>query len=174
MTKWALFPAAVTTVTSFSKIQISVKNFLKTLLFQDHNSRYSKDLIANSLRFLEGIHENERQVELEKLSEHPCRLVVVDRSFEQSLQNACRNLSKEGLKIKFESMLTEKTKNVQVAPTTGKGKAIEVVNSAMKKVNHALYRGEVFRKSEKGKFFYQSHTFNTTIKIQPSISVLNL
>ena len=139
--------------TSFSKIQISVNNFLKTLLFQDHNSRYSKDLIANSLRFLEGIHENERQVELERLSEHPCRLVVVDRSFEQSLQNACRNLSKEGLKIKFESMLTEKTKNVQVAPTTGIGKAIEVVNCAMKKVNHALYRGEVFRKSEKGKPF---------------------
>ena len=139
--------------TRFSKIQISVKNFLKTLLFQDHNSRYSKDLIANSLRFLEGIHESERQVELEKLSEHPCRLVVVDRSFEQSLQNACRNLSKEGLKIKFESMLTEKTKSVQVAPTTGIGKAIEVVNCAMKKVNHALYRGEVFRKSEKGKPF---------------------
>ena len=97
---------------------------MKTLLFPDHNSHYSKDLIANSFRFLEGIHENERQVELEKLSEHPCRLIVVDRSFQQSLQNACRNLSKEGLKIKFESMLTENTKNVQVAPTTGIGKAI--------------------------------------------------
>ena len=70
---------------------------MKTLLFKDRNSRYSKDLIANSLRSLEGIHENERQVELEKLSQHPCRLVVVDRSLEQSLQNACRNLSKEGL-----------------------------------------------------------------------------
>ena len=50
-------------------------------------------------------------------------------------------------------MLTEKTKNVQVAPATGIGKAIEVVNCAMKKVNHALYRGELFRKSEKGKPF---------------------
>ena len=97
---------------------------MKTLLFPDHNSHYSKDLIANSFRFLEGIHENERQVKLEKLSEHSCRLVVVDRSFQQLLQNACRNLSKEGLKIKFESMLTENTKNVQVAPTTGIGKAI--------------------------------------------------
>ena len=60
---------------------------MKTSLFQDHNSRYSKDLIANSSRFLEGIQENERQVELEKLSEHSCRLVVVDRSFEQCLQS---------------------------------------------------------------------------------------
>ena len=77
--------------------------------------------------------ENERQVELRKLSEHPCRLVVVDRNFEQSLQNACRNLSKEGLKIKFESMLTENTKNVQVAPTIGIGKAIAVVNYTIKK-----------------------------------------
>ena len=51
-------------------------------------------------------------------------------------------------------MLTENTKNVQVAPTTGIGKAIEVVNCAMKKVNHALYHGELFRKAEKGKLFY--------------------
>ena len=116
------------------------------------------------MRFLEGIHENERQVELEKLSEHPCRLVVVDRNFEQSLQNACKNLSKEGLKIKFESMLTESTKNVQFAPKTGIGKAIEVVNCAMKKVNHALYRAEVFRKSEKGKPFIKIISLTLLLK----------
>ena len=104
------------------------------------------------MSLLEGIDENERQVELEKLSKHPCRFVVVERSFEQPLQNACRNLSKEGLKIKFNPMLTEDTKNV--APATGIGKAIEVVNCAMKKVNHALYRGEVLRNAEKGKLFY--------------------
>ena len=67
---------------------------LTTLLFQDYNSRYSKDLIANSLNFLEGIDENERQVELEKFSEHSCRIVVVDWSFEKPLQNTCRNSSK--------------------------------------------------------------------------------
>ena len=106
------------------------------------------------MSFLEGIDENERHVELEKLSKHPCRLVVVERSFEQPLQNACRNLSKERLKIKFDPMLAENTKNVQVAPSTGIGKAIEVVNCAMKKVNQALYRGEVFRNAEKGKLFY--------------------
>ena len=105
------------------------------------------------MRFLEGIDENERKVELDKLSKHFCRLVVVERSFEQPLQNASRNLAKEGLKIEFDPMLTENTKNVQVAPTTGIGKAIEVVNCAMKKVNHALYRGDVFRKAEKDKLF---------------------
>ena len=51
-------------------------------------------------------------------------------------------------------MLAENTKNVQIAPTSGIGKAIEVVNCAMKKVNHALYHGELFRKAEKGKLFY--------------------
>ena len=51
-------------------------------------------------------------------------------------------------------MLAENTKNVQVAASTGIGKAIEVVNCAMKKVNHALYRGKVFRNAEKGKLFY--------------------
>ena len=72
---------------------------------------------------LRGNNENERQIELEKLLKHACRLVVVERSFEQSLQNACRNLSKEGLQIKFDPMLTGNTKNVQFAPTTGIGKA---------------------------------------------------
>ena len=96
------------------------------------------------MSFLEGIDEKEHQAELEKLSNHTCRLVMVEHSFEQPLQNACRNLSKEGLKIKFNPMLTEDTKNV--APATGIGKAIEVVNCAMKKVNHGLYRGDVFRK----------------------------
>ena len=90
---------------------------------------------------------------------------MVDPSFEQSLQNDCRNLSKEGLKIKFESMLAENTKNVQVAPTTGIGKAIENVNCAMKKVNHALYRGEAFRKSEKGKAFIKVITLKTLLKL---------
>ena len=110
------------------------------------------------------MHENEHQVELQKLSEHLCRLVVVDRSFEQYLQNGCRNLSREGLKIKFESMLTENTKNEQVAPTTAIGKAIEIANCAMKKVNHALYCGEVFTKSEKGKPFTKVITLTLLLK----------
>ena len=126
------------------------------------------------MSLLEGTDENKRQVELEKLSKHPCRLVVVERSFEQPLQNACRNLSKEGLKIKFDPMLTENTKNVQVAPTTGIGKAIEVVNCAMKKVSNAINCGEVFRKAEKGKRFYQSRNFQTTSEIELSVSDLNL
>ena len=78
---------------------------------------------------------------------------MAERSFERPLQNAGINLSKEGLKIKFDSMLTENTKNVQVSPTTGIGKAMEVGNCAMKKVSHVLYRGEAFQKAEKGKLF---------------------
>ena len=42
---------------------------------------------------------------------------------------------------------------MQVPPTSCIEKAIEVINCAMKKVNHALYCGEVFQKSEKGKLF---------------------
>ena len=99
-----------------------------------------------------------------KLNLRNCRLVMVDRSFKQSLQNACRNLPKEGLKIKFESMSTKNTKKVQVAPTTGIGKATEVVNCAVKKVNHALYRGEVFSKFEKGKPFIKVITLTLLSK----------
>ena len=133
--------------------------------FRITTARYSKELIANSLSFLEGIHEIERQVDIEKLSEHPCTLDVVDRSFEQPVQNASKNLSKEGLKIKFDSVLTESTKKVQVAPTTGIEKYIKVVNCVVKKGNHAFYRGDVFRKSEKGKPFYQNHNLILLLKL---------
>ena len=71
-------------------------------------------------------------------------------------------------------MLKLNTKNLKVAATTGIGKAIEVVNCTMKKVDHALYRSEVFWKAEKGKLFYQSHNFNTITKIELSISDLDL
>ena len=148
-------------------------HILRTILWlQDHNSRYSKDLIENSLSFLKGIDENKRHVELETLSKYPCRLGAVERSFQQPLQNACRNLSKEGLKMKFDPMLTENTNNVQVAPTTGIGKTIEVVNCAMKKVNYIVVK--YFRKPRKVNFLYQSHNFDTTIEIELSISDPNL
>ena len=71
---------------------------LKTSLFQDYNSRYSRDLIASSLNFLEGTDENERQVELEKLSKHPYGIVAVDWIFEKPLQNTCRSFSKHYVK----------------------------------------------------------------------------
>ena len=61
-------------------------------------------------------------------------------------------------------MLTENTKNVQVAPTTSIGKAIEVVNCVMKNVNQGLYHGEVFRKPEKGKPFIKVITLTLILK----------
>ena len=126
------------------------------------------------MSFLEGVHENEGQTEVWKLSEYPCRLAVVDYNFDRPLQNTCRNLSKEGLKTQFDSLLTENTKNAQVAPTTYIRETIEVVNYAMKKVNHALYLGEVLWKSEKGKLLYQRHNFNTTIESKLTILEFNL
>ena len=62
-------------------------------------------------------------------------------------------------------MLTENTNNVQVVPTTGVRKAIGVVNFAMKKVNQALYRGEVFRKSEKSEPFIKVITTALLLKV---------
>ena len=117
------------------------------------------------LSFLEGIDENERQVELEKLSKHPCRVVVVERSFEQPLQNACRNLSKEGLKIKFDPMRTENTKNVQVAPTTGIGKLLRLPTVPWKKWTVPYIVGKYSGKSRKVNFF---------IKVIPSTLLLKL
>ena len=67
-------------------------------------------------------------------------------------------------------MLTENTKNVQVAPTTGIDKAIEVVNCAIKKWTMpyivVMYSGKPRKVNF---FFYQSHNFSATIEIELSI-----
>ena len=52
----------------------------------------------------------------------------------------------------FDGASLQNDVEIFVEPTTGIGKAIKVVQCAMKKVNHALYRGEVYAKCEKGKF----------------------
>ena len=121
--------------TSFSEFWLVYNKFYEPIYyFRITTARYSKELIANSLSFLEGIHEIERQVDIEKLSEHPCTLDVVDRSFEQPVQNACKNLSKEGLKIKFESVLTERKYQESTSCTNNwYRKIIKVVNCAVKK-----------------------------------------
>ena len=42
---------------------------------------------------------------------------------------------------------------ININPTTGIGKALQIVKVTMKKVDHALYRGEVYCKAKKGKCF---------------------
>lgn len=92
-------------------------------------------------------------MELEKLSSHPGWLVVADYSYRGLPQNAYRNLSKEGLKVNLDTVLTEDINNVQVAPTIVIVKGTEDVNCAMTKVSHVLHLDEVFKKSEKNKPF---------------------
>ena len=81
-----------------------------------------------------------------------CRLVVVDERYSATLEYSCKKLNESGVAIKFDGAKVQTNVNMYIEPTTGIGKAIKTVQCAMKKVNHALYRGEVYAKCEKGKF----------------------
>ena len=78
-------------------------------------------------------------------------MTVVDPSFEVPLRTAAMNLSQDKMKIKFHCRESSGSLAVEVTPSTGFGKTIAAVASAMKKLNHALYRGQIYAKCPKGK-----------------------
>lgn len=90
------------------------------------------------------------------ISQHICKLIVIDKNFEAGLETACRNLCKDSLKIKFKNVSHQGNTDVQVAPGTGLGKAFEIIRNVFKKLKHALYQGEVYSKCEKGNFTFLS------------------
>ena len=104
-------------------------------------------MIEKSLKYLE-----DENIDTSNISKHPCRLVVIDPSFENAMSNAWIHLSKEGLNIEHDTKLVrDKTEKIEVAPSTGIGKAIEVVRDSMKDLNHALYHGHIYTKAKTGK-----------------------
>ena len=82
-------------------------------------------------------------------------MIVIDKNFETGMETACRNLCHDGLKIKFQNLSDQETKNIEVTPTTGIGKAIQIFQKILEKAKHALYRGEIYCKCPKGNFGLQ-------------------
>ena len=90
----------------------------------------------------------EQKKDIKNIPTHPCRLVVIDPLFQDALSNACKNLVHDRLNIEIDSKLErDQTEKIHVAPSTGIGKAVEVVRNAMKEVNHALYHGHIYKKA---------------------------
>lgn len=71
------------------------------------------------------MHRKEEENAKQELCDHISRLVVVEQAFSIPLQTACRNLSKDGLKIKFVDTFARNHGNERetvVEPGTGLGK----------------------------------------------------
>ena len=94
--------------------------------------------------------EQEDSSVVDNICQNLCRMVVVDPNFTETLQTGCRMLSKDGITLKFDEKLVNTRSNITIEPSTGIGKALKVVRTAMKKCGHALYHGEIFGKPKGG------------------------
>ena len=87
-------------------------------------------------------------------------MVVVDPQFKEAMANACKNLNTDGFYIEInKDMATSDPSSVILAASTPIGKAIEIVQKTLHKNKHALYRGEIYRKAEKGNFYICTLSF---------------
>jgi len=136
------------TVSMIKTIKASKDPILQGLkqVVKDHNSTYAKDLVSTGNSYCKT----------------PCLFIAVDNGLTVPLQNAVANLSAEGMNISFKSKTLLVLPEVDVEPGTGIGKALRIVEIAMKKVGHCLYRGEVYKRAEKGQYAYVP--FNTVDK----------
>jgi len=129
---------------SLIKTSSSKDPVLQTLkqVVKDHNSTYSKNII------------DQWQSKNNNQPKTSCNLVAVDKGLFYSLKNAYYNLKNDGMNISYNFEENNLAGNLRIEPTTGIGKAIQIVKCAMKKVGHALYSGEIYKKAEHGQFSY--------------------
>ena len=137
----------------------AIGNNLAISGFED-NSTYAVTLIHNSVKHCMTLANNgtEDQSPPKNTQIKSCRLVVCNLStYGEVIKHTTANLIKDGMqldmKLKSENSSIIEDVRVQYEPNTAVGKAIKAVSSVMKKVNHALYKGDVYRKVEKGIIF---------------------
>ena len=74
------------------------------------------------------------------------------------IRKATENLKTDGceLDVYCDGVVIFSEKSVINEPTTALGKALQTVKNLMENCNHALYKGDIYRKSTKG---------NTSVKV---------
>ena len=98
------------------------------------------------------------------LCPEPCRAVVVNaKDFSRTLPLAIERLQSDGFSVQLEYRLPTLSK-APPHPTNkaaqGIEKAVRVVEYAMERLDHVLYRGDVYKRPENAKFAY---TFYKTV-----------
>ena len=93
----------------------------------------------------------------------PCKIFATSASLETSIKKASRNLKTDGF-IHLLSENEDYSSDLPLEPSTTLGRAIESVRKIMKKLDHRLYQGLVYRKCENGKmvfkFYYRKYTIS--------------
>ena len=82
------------------------------------------------------------------MCQKPCRLVVVNSRYSLSLKTAVDNLELDGLSLDINIDKTARPPSSveEFMPNTGAGKALKLIKTTMKKVDHVLCNGEVYGK----------------------------
>jgi len=139
-------------------------NLLKQVV-KDHNSAFAKNMVLKSLEHCSLLYLN-RQTEntpvtnvdieaIKKLNKMPCRMVIVNEVYRAPLELACSNLRKDGMFIDCTtSTLKVNSAPLNIEPTTGIGKSLKVMKAILKRMDHGLFRGEIYRLAPKGQYAY--------------------
>ena len=116
---------------------------------QDCNSGYAHDIIQRGTEHCmrkEGI----EMLNDAKMCSHPCHITNMSAELSENFQNASGNLKKDGLNHYYCVQVGESQEGEPENIGRGQNKAIEIVEKFMKKFHHRLYRGNVYKKPEKG------------------------
>lgn len=89
-----------------------------------------------------------------KLCKHPCHITNMSADLSENFQNASGNLKKDGLHHYYCVQVDETPVGEAENIGGGQNKSIEIIEKFMKKFHHRLYRGNVYKKPEKGWCFH--------------------
>ena len=91
-----------------------------------------------------------------KICEHPTALICAAENMKSDVVITSKNLEKDGflhqLILPNQNGKTGKD-DPKYDPLSNAGKAIRKIYELMMKLNHRLYRGQVYKKNENGKYF---------------------
>ena len=91
-----------------------------------------------------------------KMMKQPARFVVANvKGYGEVLKKAATNLERDGCKMDVFTdgvVWQNSTEELVREPNSALGKALKSVKIIMKNCDHAIYKGDIYRKSPKGKY----------------------
>ena len=130
-------------------------NFLNYSISKDSNSGYANDVIQKGIEHcMRKTAPNVTTQEIKdkndtNLCKFPCHFVNLSTELRPSFSNASENLKKDGL-CHYVCNLAAEDLPVESDVASGQNKYVDVVEKFMRKFHHRLYRGNVYKKPEKG------------------------
>ena len=89
--------------------------------------------------------------ESQKFAKTPCHILLCNKGNKELLNKASSYLSKDGFKHCVNETTVSK-EVLEIEATSTLGKAVQSIRLMMQRLQHALYRGQIYRKLDEGMF----------------------